>query len=411
MSAVPPPGDATQQAATPAPAKKSLNNEKLWKIGYILSQIIPETGRALAPDRLEKPFSSERWTIAPANIQYRNSQALAKKKTLGVSHRTILKVAMGVLLLAGAAASIFFTIHGLVAFSVLTGVAILFLQLVNKLYFLKDPPASSNPHYLEGESVELVTRRQGGDPAGAGEARARAEYEQRQKGAPEKHFPTPSAPPMPKAPQPGKQTSQPLKAKSSGEPKQAEDTRWFDRDQMIRYTEKLAGQYTHYLEPRHNVNCEIPADGRLALDTMKGRTAFYKGTQNVAHEVIRDIEEAKKKGKTILGYPLHISGNHWSLLVVDLTQRTVEYYDSKEDDAAAVAYLKKLAKHLGYKFIPKIKDEIQPDSHQCGPWALFFLEARLKKPNFHFGALTSDDKHQMMIREYRKHVLAAIAQP
>jgi hypothetical protein len=414
MSAVPSSGD-TAQPAPSTPAKKSLKNETWWKIKFILSQIIPETGRALAPDWLEKPFSSERWTIAPADIQYRNAQALAKKKTLGVNHRTILKVVMTGLLLIGGAASLYFTIHGLIGFSVLIAVAILLLQLANKLYFLKDPPASRNPHYLEGEKIELVTRTEGGNPEGAQGERTRTQYEQKKNGASAmQQHPAPSASQLPtiQRQNPGQQVdSSVLKttdssaptSESSAKPKHTEDpaTRWFSRGDMSQYIEKLKNKYSHYKPPRDHIYCTI--------EPVKRSKA---GKQNIGMEIVHDIPVAEREGKTILGYPLHIDGNHWALVVVDLTQRTVEYYDSKKDNAKAVEYLGELATRLGCTFSSKNKGEIQPDSYQCGPWVLFCLEMRLKKPTgFSFEKLTSRGKYQRMIGRYRQHVLKAIAQP
>lgn len=453
MSAVPPPND--QKAATPAPAKKSLKNETWWKLKFIMADIFNHDKlKALAPNYLDKPFASDRWTIAPATIQYRNAQALAKKKTLGVNHRTALKVVMTGLLLIGGAASIFFTIHGLVGFSLLVGLSLLLLQLANKMYFLKDPPASRNPHYLEGESVELVTRAQGGQPADAQQERNRAQYEEAQKQAPAKQFPASSAPQIPTGqPQKGasakqhktsslspqltalpQQSSTPPTTQKTGPKKPTQTTQSqtitesdndiakFTGGQLANYASILQQQHPEVFLPKHAIY-EIPEPGPITIAGIRDTEKYSR--QNIGHAVLRDMHlddicthqnQQQPCNKTLLAYPIYLR-DHWALLVIDRTKRTVEYYDSGIDNQRAVTYLKELAEALSkfdypgmqrYKFQSKV-GHVQRDTKLCGPWMLYFLEERLNNREEALRTLNANTC-QLMIREYRKQVLQKLSQ-
>lgn len=121
------------------------------------------------------------------------------------------------------------------------------------------------------------------------------------------------------------------------------------------------------------------------------------------------------KGKTIIPYRLHVTGNHWTLVLLDREKRTIEYYDPKKNygnHAEIVEHLKNLAQVLTekdpdsapYRFICKIEKSLQPDWYQCGPWVLYFLEERLKNPDVNFNDLDVDQS-QSMIAEYRLKVM------
>lgn len=103
---------------------------------------------------------------------------------------------------------------------------------------------------------------------------------------------------------------------------------------------------------------------------------------------------------------VNVSCNHWTLLLVDKQQKTVEYYDSKhnyggEDYKETIKGAKQVAKDFDYKFEEKIAKSIQPDGYQCGIWALYFLEERIKNPNISFNELPNPSK---LIASFRKHV-------
>jgi len=143
----------------------------------------------------------------------------------------------------------------------------------------------------------------------------------------------------------------------------------------------------------------------------------------IKDRVLKDLNPktryTKKNEKIdLLAYPLHIEGNHWTLVVVDTKKRRVEYYDSKVlyGDALSIrTHLLELRDELNqrypgspsYELHMKIKKELQPDSIQCGPWILYFLEKRLEDPNVNFNDL-DPVASESMIEEFRKQVLTTI---
>lgn len=126
---------------------------------------------------------------------------------------------------------------------------------------------------------------------------------------------------------------------------------------------------------------------------------------------------ANEAGKTIFAYPFMVSQNHWTLILIDRERRTVEYYDSKKNygnHAEIVAYFNQFVVRLTswdpgvpYQFIPKIKIKLQPDTFQCGPWTTYFLEERLKNPDFDFNSLDIAQS-QKTIAEYRMKILSRL---
>lgn len=121
---------------------------------------------------------------------------------------------------------------------------------------------------------------------------------------------------------------------------------------------------------------------------------------------LSDKATAGAEPKSIFAYPLCLSENHWTLVLVDRAKGTIEYYDSKCNytdkyrDAEGKTYQRDIDKHfqefaktLGakedrpYTFERKIAKELQPDSDNCGPWVLYFLENRLATPNVDFNTL------------------------
>ena len=100
--------------------------------------------------------------------------------------------------------------------------------------------------------------------------------------------------------------------------------------------------------------------------------------------------------------PMHISGNHFTLLFIDRVKRTVEYYDSKVSYGAydkIVQDCQGIAEALSqsdpgdtpYVFSAKIKKLLQPDGYQCGPWTLYFSEKRLENPDVDFNDLNFNE--------------------
>lgn len=116
--------------------------------------------------------------------------------------------------------------------------------------------------------------------------------------------------------------------------------------------------------------------------------------------------------------PVHVSGNHWTLLFIDRKKRTVEYYDSKINYGnynQIARDFQQVAEELSksdpgenpYVFSSKIKKKFQPDGYQCGPWALYFSEKRLENPDVDFNDLDVNEA-QSMIAQSRLSVMEAI---
>lgn len=127
---------------------------------------------------------------------------------------------------------------------------------------------------------------------------------------------------------------------------------------------------------------------------------------------------ANCKEQNILAYPLNVSGNHWTLVVIDRKKRTLEYYDSKKNYgnySEIVNRLEHFAQFLSakdpekspYTFISKINKTLQLDSYQCGIWVAYFLEARCKNPEVDFNLLDVAEA-QEMIAAYREKMMSAL---
>jgi hypothetical protein len=158
-------------------------------------------------------------------------------------------------------------------------------------------------------------------------------------------------------------------------------------------------------------------------DNEKGRGQYVisprgeNGKTSITDAILLDAGFRKDSIKTnarIFAYPLHVSGNHWTLVLMDRDQRTVEYYDSFSqfgNHDEIVQHLQGLTATLSkedpgpkpYTFKRQITKAIQNDNYQCGPWTLYFLEHRLKDPSVDFNTL---DRHKRdgIIKDYRAKV-------
>lgn len=142
------------------------------------------------------------------------------------------------------------------------------------------------------------------------------------------------------------------------------------------------------------------------------------GKEHFFDKVIKRFNEsdAKDLKENIFAYPLLVSDDHYTLVIVDQGKKTVEYYDSKSNygnHEHVVSCLSELAGKLSesdknsnkpYTFVKKITTSLQPDSYQCGVWACYFLEQRLKKPDFDFNQLNVA-KVQKQIASFRLYVM------
>ncbi len=121
---------------------------------------------------------------------------------------------------------------------------------------------------------------------------------------------------------------------------------------------------------------------------------LFDGHFNKNNECFHDEEdEIDCTDINILAYPIHVSNNHWTLALVDRQKRTIEYYDSMSGpNTHKTDLFKELASKLSkfdlknppYKFVNKVEKTLQFDGYQCGIWILYFLENRLRNPDFNF---------------------------
>lgn len=116
----------------------------------------------------------------------------------------------------------------------------------------------------------------------------------------------------------------------------------------------------------------------------------------------------------VFPFYLHVGGNHWTLLYIDMEKRTVEYYDSKKkygDYESIEGQLQNITQFLSvedgkpYQFVHKTKKSLQPDSYQCGVWVAYFLSKRLKDPDFDFDAI---DITKFKIAKFRNKMMHRI---
>lgn len=110
--------------------------------------------------------------------------------------------------------------------------------------------------------------------------------------------------------------------------------------------------------------------------------------------------------------PMKIQGNHWVFVYIDRKNGKVEFYDS----LAGQKHYKGLDKALNdaaaklgqpsYKVEYKIDENkrLQNDSHNCGPWSMYFLENRLKNEKVDFNLLKPNAAAEV-IKNYRNHIV------
>lgn len=116
--------------------------------------------------------------------------------------------------------------------------------------------------------------------------------------------------------------------------------------------------------------------------------------------------------KTRIFLPL-IYKSHSVLVHINLTKRTVEYFDSLQDHGrppiendlqdCADWFSKQLPSNHPFTCERKIKKKLQDDSYQCAVWLLYFTEKLLENPDVDFNALEIQPA-QKMIAEFRKEV-------
>lgn len=95
--------------------------------------------------------------------------------------------------------------------------------------------------------------------------------------------------------------------------------------------------------------------------------------------------------KRYSAYPLHVRGDHWTLIFIDRNDQLIEFYDSfvnfgeHNEVINALENLKQAlnVKGKSYSVIPKITKQVQSNGKDCGAWMIYFIEKRLEKgPDF-----------------------------
>lgn len=129
------------------------------------------------------------------------------------------------------------------------------------------------------------------------------------------------------------------------------------------------------------------------------------------------IEHGLNCQKNQIAYHLQASRNHWVLLFIDRENRILECYDSfaRPNEVYAEIADELTRQDVGepYKVLCKITKPLQKDGYQCGPWVCFFLEQRLKEPDFDFNSLhqtLGPEGINEMIALYRKKVILRVAE-
>lgn len=118
-----------------------------------------------------------------------------------------------------------------------------------------------------------------------------------------------------------------------------------------------------------------------------------QGDQRIVEQLEKFLlENPSISEKKYVAYPLLVLGKHFALVFIDCEKRVIEIYDSfvgQFDSCSKIADLL-TAKDPGkspYKVKYKIEKPLQSDGYQCGPWVCFFLEQKIKNPDFDFNSL------------------------
>lgn len=144
------------------------------------------------------------------------------------------------------------------------------------------------------------------------------------------------------------------------------------------------------------------------------------GQTSVSEAILKDgFSDTSSSKATIFAYPLWVSGNHFTLVLVDKETRTIEYFDSLYPHGnyeEIVQNLENLTHILTkkdsgrpYQFKAQMKIRVQENTSDCGSWVNYFLENRLQNPSVNFNTL-DPKKSLKMIADYRKGVVKALSQ-
>lgn len=175
-------------------------------------------------------------------------------------------------------------------------------------------------------------------------------------------------------------------------------SKWFYDSTLFFYFDILAKYYPNFKFPRSSFNWPF----RIT-------------------DLTCPLEDIKKLNNNFkyFAFPLYIKEDHFTLVFVDNEKESVEYYDSlnkygnfQEIKKNLIEFASNLnsifSNKSNFKFSYTLDKTLQNDGVQCGPWALFFLEMRLKDPSYDFNQL-KDEETSELINLYRENILRRIA--
>jgi hypothetical protein len=155
--------------------------------------------------------------------------------------------------------------------------------------------------------------------------------------------------------------------------------------------------------------CLMTRKSQRPIHSLLGEVALEPGT--ICSTIIKAIEEnPHERGDRI--ELVSVGGGHWTMLYIDSDSEhpSIEYYDSKRTygnvpvlQADLTALAAELLRITGNKHIVRypIRETIQRDSYQCGPWVCLFAKKRMEGP---FQPPKNLDLAQINIAKFRRHI-------
>ncbi|KRH94798.1 Protease, Ulp1 family [Pseudoloma neurophilia] len=153
---------------------------------------------------------------------------------------------------------------------------------------------------------------------------------------------------------------------------------WFF-DSIINYYLELVTDYAKFL--------------RLKVGSLNTANSLFFVKESLENTVAK-LNEHSFLNQDLFFIPLHVNGNHWSLIVFEKKKLILEYWDSMNShDSAYAGIIKKLVKSIEHmlvqktKRISKINVEIincqkQDNDYDCGMFVCLFARNRLFERTF-----------------------------
>lgn len=153
------------------------------------------------------------------------------------------------------------------------------------------------------------------------------------------------------------------------------------------------------------------------LKTPKWIAEINDNENTVMETVMELLNNQENTDAEAFAFTLYLSGSGWkhhTLVYIDCIKRTVEFYDNVVQSAnhqKVTNTLSEVEKILSqrkpgdfpFKLECKITQPVLGNAHDCGAWAMYFVENRLKDPNIDFNGITPSEGKKMM-RNHRELV-------